>query len=62
MNYHDAPGGPKTSAGGAIVNERQVAINAPKIGESAIYMWMKKCKPNYMSRRDNKVSVCSILS
>jgi hypothetical protein len=50
MNYRDALGGPKTSAGEAIVNEREVAINAPKIGESAIYMWMKKSEPNYMFR------------
>jgi hypothetical protein len=62
MNYRDALGGPKTSAGEAIVNEREVANNAPKIGESAVYMWTKKCKPNYMSRCDNKVSACSILS
>ena len=62
MNYRDALGGPKTSAGEAIVNEREVANNAPKIGESAVDMWMKKCKPNYMSRCDNKVIACYILS
>ena len=33
MNIHNAPGGPKSSAGGTIVNERDVANNAPKLGK-----------------------------
>ena len=40
--------GPKSSAGGAIINEREVANNAPQIGKTYIYIRTKNCEPNYI--------------
>ena len=62
VNKHEVPGGPKSSTGGAIINEREVTSNAPKIGKTSFHIWMKKCEPNYISRYDYKVRVCSASS
>jgi hypothetical protein len=62
VNKHEVPGGPKSSTGEVIINEREVTNNAPKIGKTSFHIWMRKCEPHYISRYDYKVRVCSASS